>query len=77
MDAVNLCLSGEALFGAGLWKERLRSALGVDERTFRRWLAGAPIPRGVSDRVFELLAERRRVIDRLIAQWPMPAAPLG
>ncbi len=69
MDAALLSWSGQALFGLSRWKEPLRDDLGVSDRTFRRWLSGSdPVPDKVGAEVFEMLEQRRAMIDRLLAQ---------
>lgn len=71
---------GEALFGPTYWRAGLLDALGVNERTFRRWLNGtADIPPGAITDAQRLLAERRHLlaergdrIDRLLASLRRP-----
>lgn len=47
-----------ALYGAQ-WQSALAEALGVADRTVRRWVAGQPIPDGVRDDLRRLVKERR------------------
>ena len=45
-DATLLRMVGETLYGEP-WKAILADALGVSNRTLRRWLAGQNVPEGV------------------------------
>lgn len=61
MDAALIKRAGEALFG-NQWQTPLAEALGVSDRTMRRWVSGdTPVPRGVLDDI-ERVA-RQRVAD--------------
>jgi hypothetical protein len=59
--------------GAFLWGSRWRAemarALDVDRRTITRWDVGdSPIPDYAIDQLRDLLADRRRTLDRLMAK---------
>lgn len=57
-DKALLRLAGEILFGQR-WQVPLAGALGVSERTMRRWVAGtAPMPDGVWNEIVGLIVER-------------------
>ncbi len=50
--------AGEALYGAR-WQSELARALGVSDRTVRRWAAGSfAVPAGVWETIRDLLRER-------------------
>ncbi len=56
MTPAGLAAVGAALYGP-LWQTELARQLGVNDRTVRRWLAGAsPVPAGVVDDLRPLLA---------------------
>ena len=58
MTADELRRSGEALSGPR-FQRTLANALGINERTIRRWVAGArPVPSGVRQEITRLLKER-------------------
>lgn len=62
--------AAEALFGPA-YKLPLAEALGVNERTLRRWLNGeAEIPPGVWRDLERLAVERRQRLDQLIERLP-------
>lgn len=49
MDIALIKRAGEALFG-NQWQTPLAEALGVSDRTMRRWVSGeTPVPTGVLD----------------------------
>lgn len=53
---------GEALYGPR-WQSDLAAALGVADRTVRRWLAGDDIPRaGVRSDLLALLEARQELL---------------
>jgi hypothetical protein len=57
-DNTHLWLAGEVLFGER-WQAPLAGALGVSERTMRRWVAGtSPVPDGVWADIVDLIVER-------------------
>lgn len=58
-----LAETGAALFGYA-WRVDMSEALGVDQRTIRKWLIGRdPIPRGVWLDILTIAATRRAEID--------------
>jgi hypothetical protein len=67
-NPVTLQEVGLAIYGPH-WQGPLTSALNVDERTFRRWVGGTPVPPGVVDDVLQLWKERMSeataIMDRL------------
>lgn len=68
VDRVWLSRAGVALFGAR-WQSELARALGVSDRTMRRWIHpdGANLaPGNVRGKIAELLGERRREIADLL-----------
>jgi DNA-binding transcriptional regulator YdaS (Cro superfamily) len=70
MTPTLLRTAGEALYGS-LWQSEMARALGVADRTVRRWAAGQfQIPAGVWPQVRELLAERGAVLARIRRQLP-------
>jgi hypothetical protein len=64
--------AGEALF-ASRWQSEMARALGVSDRTVRRWAAGAAVPAGARGKLTVLLAERKIAIDGLLADLPIEA----
>ena len=67
MTAEELRRCGEALYGPRFQRELAR-ALGVNERTIRRWAAGAwPVPPSVQQEIALLLKERAANATRLVA----------
>ncbi len=58
MDRDLLIAGATALFGAQ-WQTPLAEALGVADRTVRRWVAGQAIPEGVRDDLRALVKARR------------------
>ena len=67
MTAEELRRCGEALYGPRFQRELAR-ALGVNERTIRRWVAGAwPVPLGVQQDIARLLQQRANEAARLAA----------
>ena len=58
MDRDLLIDVGVALYGAQ-WQTQLAEALGVADRTVRRWVAGQAIPAGVRDDLRALVHDRR------------------
>lgn len=81
-DIHPLQLAGEALYGSR-FAVALEEALGVSDRTLRRWLASDPeaIPAGVWRDMRRLLAVRARTIaavgteiDWIMARLPPPSA---
>lgn len=61
MDASLLKRAGEALFG-NQWQTPLAEALGVSDRTMRRWVSEqSPVPEGVLSDIEK--AARQRVAD--------------
>lgn len=55
---------GEALWGAR-WQTDMAAAIGVSNRTIRRWVAGDRIPSGVWVDLMRLMQERATVLDGL------------
>lgn len=77
-DPTFLAECGESLFGQK-WRVELAQALGVSERTVRRWAAGtSPVPGDVWIEINSLLssrAKRLREMAALLKQRPAPAPP--
>lgn len=67
MSRADLARIGEALYGPR-WQSELARALGVSDRTMRRWAAGdyAPPP-GARDDLAALLRARRAELGSLLA----------
>lgn len=66
MKTRTLCRAGEALFGP-LWQTRFAHALGVNDRTIRRWAVGeVAIPVRVRTELVMLAQKRRAQIDEAI-----------
>lgn len=60
---------GEALYGES-WQAGLADALGVNQRTVRRWAAGtAEMPDGVREEINVLLAQRAGELHGLIGRF--------
>ena len=61
---------GNALYGQQ-WQSALARALGVVDRTMRRWVAGeSPIPTGIIADLRRLLRERQMHIEAVLADLP-------
>lgn len=68
MDASIIKRAGEALFG-NQWQTPLAEALGVSDRTMRRWTAGdTPVPRGVLDDIERVARQRVADIYQFMAE---------
>lgn len=66
MKTRTLCRAGEALFGP-LWQTRFAHALGVNDRTIRRWATGeVAIPARVRAELVVLAQKRRGDIEEAI-----------
>lgn len=59
-----LAQCGEALWGSR-WQSDMAEALGVSDRTVRRWVAGERIPAGVWADLIRLTLERSDYLDIL------------
>ena len=63
--------AGEALYGPR-WQRETGKALGVTDRTVRRWVAGDPMPADIEPRLRSLidkrLADLRKIRGRLSAK---------
>ena len=59
-----LAQCGEALWGSR-WQSDMAEALGVSDRTVRRWVAGERIPPGVFLDLIRLTAERSAYLDQI------------
>lgn len=55
---------GQALWGSR-WQTDLAEAIGVSDRTVRRWVAGERIPAGVWLDLIRLMQERSATLDML------------
>ena len=65
---------GEALYGPR-WQRELAAALGVHERTMRRWVADQTRPPdGVIDDLRALLRARRRLLAETLRALPLSRA---
>lgn len=74
MTPTDLRRIGEALYGER-WQTPLANALGVADRTVRRWVAGdSAIPDGVRDDLAALLANRATELRRLAGELRRRAA---
>lgn len=58
---------GQALWGTR-WQSDMASALGVEDRTVRRWAAGSHIKPGVWGDLTRIMQERTAVLDRLAGE---------
>ena len=66
MKTRTLNMVGKALYGA-LWQTRLSNAIGVNDRTMRRWSYGdVPIPATLRNELLMVAERRRREIDDAI-----------
>ena len=65
-DSALLGALGAALYGEH-WKNPLANALGVSDRTLRRWLQTEAVPPGVWAEIAELAAEREAQLGPLAA----------
>lgn len=59
-----LAQCGEALWGTR-WQSDLAEAVGVSDRTARRWVAGERIPPGVFVDLMRIMMERAQLLDNL------------
>jgi hypothetical protein len=59
-----LAQCGEALWGPR-WQTDMAEALGVSDRTVRRWVAGGRIPPGVFVDLIRIASERSAYLDQL------------
>jgi len=66
-DRTLLAAIGEALYGKS-WKAALAGDLNVDDRSLRRWIQTDEVPDGVWRDLIDLLANRREVIESLLAE---------
>lgn len=55
---------GVALFGSR-WQSDMAQALGVTDRTVRRWAAGAPIDASTWGKLLSIMQERRGILNEL------------
>lgn len=69
-----LAQCGEALWG-NRWQTDLAEAVGVSDRTVRRWIAGERIPPGVFVDLMRIAMERSAYLDQLAEE--MRAASAG
>lgn len=61
--------AGAALFGPR-WPAELAAALGISDRTLRRWAAGqADIPAGIAGEIEQLLRQRHKLVGDLLARF--------
>ena len=62
--------AGEALYGP-LWQSELARALGVADRTVRRWIAGErPVPAGLGPTLRGLLTDHGKAIAAVRRKLP-------
>ena len=61
-----LVQAGEALYGPR-WQTDMANALGVSDRTMRRWVANEPVGWNVIADVERLLGGRKSAIDQILA----------
>ena len=66
-DRTLLAAIGEALYGQS-WKVELSGDLNVDDRSLRRWIQTGKVPDGVWRDLIDLLANRREVIELVLAE---------
>lgn len=66
MTATELRMIGELLYGEW-WQSPLARALGVNDRTMRRWAIGKGAPEAHAKTILALLAQRRGAIDEMLA----------
>lgn len=59
--------AGEALFGRQ-WQTALAEALGVADRTVRRWAAGQPVPPGAQAELLALMEARGATLRALASR---------
>jgi len=60
--------TGESLYGAR-WQSELARDLAINDRTMRRWLAGANgVPEQVREELRVLAQARRKALDQVIAR---------
>lgn len=75
MTPADLRTAADLLFGGerfGLrWQRPLARALGVDDRTVRRWLSGeSPVPEEIVGKLYWLAVDRREELARLMGMAP-------
>lgn len=73
-------LGGEALYG-NQWQTPLAKAIGVSDRTMRRWVTGqSHVPTSAADEMMQVAAHRANGIEQLLleisAARPTPSPPL-
>ena len=62
--------AGEALYGP-LWQSELARAVGVADRTVRRWLASQrPVPASLRETLREMLTERGKAVAAVRRKLP-------
>lgn len=66
MTPTDLRMIGECLYGE-LWQSQLARALGISDRTMRRWAIGKGAPEAHAKTMLALLAQRRAAIDDVLA----------
>lgn len=69
MEVERLLSAGTLLFGAR-WQAQMAEAIGVDERTIRKWLSAARIPDYVAHDVKRLLVRREAEIREERRKFP-------
>ena len=68
--------TGEALYGPH-WQTAMSSAIGVSDRTIRRWVAGdEDLPPGVAMDLWRLCEERMLALDAVCDRLKIAATPL-
>lgn len=65
MNGDDLQRMGLLLFGS-CWQSDLAEALGVSDRTVRRWRTGAAVPDGVVADIARLIADKRAALGDLL-----------
>jgi hypothetical protein len=68
----DLATVGEALFGPR-WQTPLAEAMGVSDRTVRRWVAGQTVPPGAWAEIGELCRSRGAALALIAAHLTAPA----
>ena len=69
--------AGEALYGSR-WQTEISKAIGVSDRTIRRWIAGVDdMPAGVAMDLWRIAEEHRLRLDDIIDRLKEASTPVA
>ena len=66
LNSAHLRAVGLTLYGPA-WQAPLAEALGIAERSIRRWAAGKPVPAGVWPELSVICQEKEKALSEIIA----------